>query len=142
MADILLLCGVAPLSGQGWRVRDREDMKNDMPWKILHSRGTQGFSPPRIQQRKACPTSFTKASVANLTKPLLFGAADRGPQGENLKDFNNTSNPSLHDGLNPANPPSFKEAKSCVQHCSKNRFLIVSVGETEESIWKNKQETQ
>ena len=42
MADILLLCGVAPLSGQGWRVRDREDMKNDMPWKILHSRGTQG----------------------------------------------------------------------------------------------------
>lgn len=45
------------------------------------------------------PTSFTKASVADLTKPLLFGAADRGPQGENLKDFNNTSNPNLHDGL-------------------------------------------
>ncbi len=59
----------------------------------------QKLSPPRIQQRKACPTSFTKASVADLTKPLLFGAADRGPQGENLKDFNNTSNPSLHDGL-------------------------------------------
>lgn len=57
------------------------------------------MSPPRIQQRKACPTSFTKALVADLTKPLLFGAADRGPQGENLKDFNNTSNPSLHDGL-------------------------------------------
>ena len=58
-----------------------------------------GLSPPRIQQRKARPTSLTKASVADLTKPLLFGAADRGPQGENLKDFNNTSNPSLHDGL-------------------------------------------
>lgn len=55
-----------------------------------------GLSMLRIQQRKACPTIFT---IADLTKPLLFGAADRGPQGENLKDFNNTSNPSLHDGL-------------------------------------------
>lgn len=54
---------------------------------------------PGTQQSRTCPTSFPKAPAVDPTKPLLFGAADRGPQGENLKDFNNTSNPSLHDGL-------------------------------------------
>lgn len=49
-------------------------------------------------QRKACPTSSTGASVADRTKPLLFRAADGGPQGENLKVFNkHLKPPGLHD---------------------------------------------
>lgn len=58
-----------------------------------------GFSLPRTQLMMFCLKSFWKSSVTDLTKPLLFRAADRGPQGENLKDFNNTSNSSLLDGL-------------------------------------------
>lgn len=57
-----------------------------------------GFLPGRIvpawhPAERDLSNKLLKAPTVDPTKPLLFGAADRGPQGENLKDFNNTSNP-------------------------------------------------
>lgn len=52
---------------------------------------------PTVNLAKGGPAqqASPKAPADYQTKPLLFGPADRGPRGENLKDFNNTSNPSF-----------------------------------------------